>query len=335
MQDAKPRARTLFERATIWDNVWPVDLPGSVSVGNGWPQLERFRKAGVNVLGVTLAGDNQSISQAAELVGWARRHVRENSARYLLVESVDDVALARSQGKLALVFQFEGTRCFERNLDMVELFYRLGVKQTLLAFNNANCVGGGCAEEQDGGLTRFGRRFVAKMQKVGMLVDLSHVGHRTSLDALAMATAPMAFTHSNIYALHDSFRNVRDDQIKACAATGGVVGISGSSGYLGDPDCRTESLFRHLDYVVQLVGASHAAIGMDVVFDGVALSNWVRSRPHEWPMAADPNWPGFRYAMPEQLEPLAIMMLEHGYDETAVLNIFGDNYLRICREVWR
>lgn len=333
--EAVASAKALYERALVWDNVWPVDLKGGERFGNDWSMLERFAAAGTGVISVTLAGDSHNVSQAIELVGWARRHLLANPARYVLIETVEDALRARASGKLGVTLQFEGTRCFERNLDLIELYYKLGVRQTILAFNSANSVGGGCAEEHDGGLTNFGRRFVKELQAVGMLVDLSHVGYRTSLEALALASRPMVFTHSNARAIHASFRNIHDEQVKACAATGGLVGVSGSSEYLGDPACRTETIFRHLDHFVTLVGSDHVGIGLDVVFDGERLSQWIRQRPDEWPIAADPNWPGFRYAMPEQLELLTAMMLDHGYPQEAVLKILGGNYVRVCRAAWQ
>jgi membrane dipeptidase len=328
------RANSLFRDALVWDNVWPVDLKYGPPFGNDWRMLERFVGAGVSVLGITLAGDNHNVSQAVELVGWARQYLLGHSDRYVLVETIDDALSAQTAGKLGVSLQFEGTRCFERNLDLVELYYKLGVRQTILAFNNGNSVGGGCAEEHDSGLTNLGRRFVKEFQTVGMLVDLSHVGHRTSLDALEISTKPMVFTHSNAYAVHPSFRNVRDDQIKACAAAGGLIGVSGSSEYLGDAACRTETVFRHVDYLVQLVGPDHVGIGFDVVFDSAALNKWVRSRPHEWPMTADSTWPGFNYVMPEQLEALSTIMVDHGYGEDTVLKILGKNYVRVCTAAW-
>ncbi|MEM8987195.1 MAG: membrane dipeptidase [Pseudomonadota bacterium] len=331
----KDEAAALVREALVWDNVWPVDLPGVVKVGNDWSRLERFRAAGVNAIGLTLAGDNHDVKGAIELVGWARRYIAQNAEKYLLVETADDILAARQSGKIAIILQFEGMRCFDRNLDLADVFYKLGVRQTILAFNNTNSIGGGCAEDNDGGLTNLGRLFVDELQTQGIFIDLSHVGKRTSLEALERTTKPMAFTHSNVNAIHRSFRNLDDDQIKAAAASGGLVGVSGSSEYLGDPDCTTESLFRHLDYVVELVGAQHAGIGFDVVFDSTALNDWARARPEEWPMAAAADWPGFSYAMPEQLTELTAMMLGAGYGEEATRAILGENYLRILRNVWR
>lgn len=328
------RARTLLASSVVWDNVWPIDLPGNESVGNTWERLDRFAAAGVGAVGLTLAGDNHNASEALRLVGWARSELRARASGLKLVDRIGDVAAAKQEGKVAVVLQFEGTRCFERDLNLIDAFYALGVRQTLLAFNNANCTGAGCADDIDGGLTGYGKRFIAEAERVGMLIDLSHVGRRTSLDALAVATRPMVFSHSNAQAVHENFRNIDDEQVRACARTGGLVGISGSSEYLGDIQCRSETLFRHLDHYVQLVGYEHVGLGFDVVFDPEPLSRWVRTRPDEWPMARDPQWPGFRYAGPEHVVELVAMMLSHGYPESGIRGILGGNHLRVCGTVW-
>lgn len=330
-----PRAQALFETSLVWDNVWPVDLPGHSSVGNEWDKLERFARAGINALGLTLAGDNHNSAEALRLMGWAHAELRARSATVSVIRTVDDIVAAKRDGKLGVVLQFEGTRCFERDLNLIEMFYELGVRQTILAFNSANSVGGGCADPADGGLTSYGRRFVREAERVGMLIDLSHVGRRTSLDALKIAQQPMVFSHSNSNAVHGCFRNIDDEQARACAQTGGLLGVSGSSEYLGDQQCRTETLFRHLDHYVQLVGAEHVCIGFDVVFDAEPLSRWARGRPDEWPMTQDPAWPGFNYAVPEQLFELVTLMLSHGYPEASIRAILGQNYLRVCGQVWK
>ncbi len=225
---------------------------------------------------------------------------------------------------------FEGTRCFERDLCTIGAFRELGVLYTLLAFNQSNSVGGGCAEGRDGGLTRFGGAFVREMQRVGMMVDLSHTGYLTSLDALAMATRPMIFSHSNAHALAPHYRNIKDDQIKECARTQGVIGISGASDYLGTPKSSAEAVFRHIDYIAQLVGINHVGLGLDAVFDRDAVNAYVRARPLEWPQATQPDWAGFHYLMPENLPDLIECMLVARYAEADVRRVLGENFLRVC-----
>jgi membrane dipeptidase len=136
-------------------------------------------------------------------------------------------------------------------------------------------------------------------------------------------------------AVQPHFRNLKDDQLRACARTGGVIGMSGSSEYIGDPASSNEAILRHVEYIADLVGPRHVGLGLDLVFDAAALNAWIRGRPEEWPQARDPAWPGFRYAAPEQAASLTELLLRHGYAETDVRGILGENWLRVCREVWR
>lgn len=329
--DMTTRARQLVADSIVWDMVWPLEP----WCGNGYDKLQRFKDCGYNLISLTIAGDDQNTADAFKRLSAARRAILANPQQYRLVETVDDVTAARAANLLGVALHFEGTQCFERNLDAVESFYKLGVRHTLLAFNVANAAGGGCADDQDIGLTAYGRRLVREMERVGMLLDLSHTGYRTTMDALEMAENPVVFTHSNANALADSFRNLRDEQIVACAATGGLVGISGSSSYLGDPACRSETVVRHIDYIAQKVGAQHVGIGFDAVFDAAMVSDFARKRPDEWPVARDPNWSGFAYVMPEQLPEVVELLLRKGYADEDVRAILGENYMRICRKVWK
>jgi membrane dipeptidase len=330
MTSRRDEAATLVRDRLVWDNVWPLEP----DVGNDLNRLPEFRAAGFDVLSLTIAGDNHSSGEAFARVAAARRRI-EATPGARLVDSIAGIEQARGEGALAVLLHFEGTRCFERNLDLVDAFYRLGVRHTLLAFNQSNSAGGGCAEAEDGGLTRFGRRLVAEMERTGMLLDLSHTGRRTSLEALEQATKPAIFSHSNADAVWPHFRNLTNEQIRACAATGGLIGLSGSSIYLGDAAVRGETMFRHLDHVVQLVGADHACLGLDIVFETEALNRYMRARPEEWPDAARPDWPGAHYARPGQIVELAALMLDAGYGVSAVRGILGENLVRVCGSVWR
>ncbi len=323
-------AQSLYASAIVWDNVFPLEP----WVGNDLDALGKLKAAGFTAVSLTIAGDNHSIGEAVQRVAAARRQIAARpDFRPLL--SVEDVRAAKREGRLAVGLHFEGTRCLERNLDMIAVYRALGVMHNLLAFNQGNSVGGGCGEAGDGGLTRFGRRVVAEMQRVGMLVDLSHTGAKTSLDAFAMATKPMVISHSNCRAVHEHWRNVTDEQIRACAATGGLVGLSGSSEYLGDPAASTEGMLRHVQHVADLVGPAHLGLGFDFVFDSDALNTWIRGRPEEWPGTDSPDWPGFRYARPAQAEELAEALLARGWRDAEVLGLLGGNHLRVCDAAWQ
>lgn len=324
-------AAALHREALVWDMVFPLEP----WCGNDYDKLDRFVAAGFNLVSLTLAGDNHTISEGIQRVAASRAWVLARPDRYVLVETVDDVEAARRAGKLAIAFHLEGTRCFERNLDIIDAYYALGVRHTLLCFNQTNSVGGGCAERHDPGLSNFGAAVVRRLEQVGMLLDLSHTGYRTTLDAMALATRPCVFSHSMVDAVQPHFRNLKDDQIRECARTGGVIGMSGSGEYMGDLACSNEALLRHINYIAELVGPQHVGLGLDFVFDAATLSEWARGRPEEWPQTRDPAWPGFRYASPEQIPALTGLLLKQGYSEAEVRGILGGNWARVCREVWR
>lgn len=325
------QAAVLHQDAVIWDMVYPIEP----WCGNDYTKLARFQKAGFDLVSLCLAGDNHNISEAVQRIAAARVEIGNNPDKYVLVEKVDDLFAARQQGKLAVAFHLEGTRCFERNLDIIESFYKLGIRHTLLAFNQTNSAGGGCAEKNDGGLSNFGELLIKKLESTGMLLDLSHTGYKTSMDAIAIATKPCMFTHSMVAAVTPHFRNLKDEQITACAASGGIIGMSGSGEYMGDLSCSNESIVRHIDYIAELVGPEHIGLGLDLVFDADALNAWIRTRPDEWPEQAHLDWPGFRYACPEQLPALTELLLKRGYLEKDIRGILGQNWIRVCSEVWQ
>jgi membrane dipeptidase len=325
------RAETLLKESVVWDNVWPLEP----DCGNTFDSLKAHLDAGFNVVSITIAGDRHNVSDAMQRTAAARRAIRASPELFRLVESVADVATAKAENRLGVILHFEGTRCFERNLDMIEAFYRLGVRHTLLAFNVANSVGGGCTDPVDAGLTKFGRRVVQEMQDVGMILDLSHTGKRTSMDAMEMMKRPCIFSHSNAFRVTPHGRNIDDDQIRACASTGGLIGISGSSEYLGEQTCSVEALFRHVDYIASLVGPEHVGLGLDIVNDAAAVTSYCKSRPDEWPFAAAPDWEGFRYVPVTRVLELVEVMLQRGYDTKAVEGVLGANWVRVCTAVWR
>ena len=136
---------------------------------------------------------------------------------------------ARKAAKLAVGFHFQGTAPFEEELGWVDLFYQLGVRHALMAYNEQNLVGSGCHVAEDTGLSDFGRELVAEMNRVGMLVDCAHTGYRTTMETLEASASPVIISHTNVRALCDHPRCVWDDQIEACTAPGGVLGMTGLS----------------------------------------------------------------------------------------------------------
>jgi membrane dipeptidase len=213
------------------------------------------------------------------------------------------------------------------------MYYDLGVRWMLLAYNVPNRVGGGC-QGDDGGLTDFGRAVVAEMERVGMQVCLSHTGHRTARDVLAIATKPVIFSHSNCAALHAHPRNIPDDLIRQCAAQGGVVGINGVGIFLGRNDIASETYARHVDHVVQLVGPTHVAVALDYVFDLNELEEQVQKMRATFPPGLGYEL-GARFVAPEQLEQIVGVLQGWGYRDEDLAALLGGNLLRLARTVWK
>ena len=177
------------------------------------------------------------------------------------------------------------------------------------------------------------RRPVKELNRVGMLIDCSHTGYRTTMDAIEFSAAPVLLSHSNSRVLCDHERNVWDDQIRACAQTGGVIGMNGMGIYIADNDASNEALFRHIDYICEMVGWQHVGLGLDFVYYAEAFYDFLRAKPDMYPPADYPIPQEF--FAPEQLPGLVGLMLNRGYTPEQVKGILGENYLRAARQVWK
>ena len=215
----------------------------------------------------------------------------------------------------------------------VEIYDRLGVRWMLIAYNKNNTLGGGCQDE-DSGLTEYGRQIIDEMAKVGMVLCCSHTGYRTAREAMEYSTRPVIFSHSNPRALHDHPRNIPDDLMRRCAATGGVVNINGFGIFLGDNDNSTETLLRHIDYVAELIGTAHVGLGLDFVFDRQELDDDIRSRPDIFPPEKGYRT-GVAMVEPERIPAIAEGLLNRGYTDEQVRAILFHNNFRVARQVWK
>lgn len=328
------RADRLHASAVVWDQTFPA-TPTCGSWSAHVQALDRMRMSGYTVASITVASDPDDTLSAIRRISQWRRFICERENDFILLESAQDAISAKTQGKLAIGFHFQGTTPFDRDVGLVEVFYRLGVRHALMAYNQKNHVGDGCHERTDAGLSRFGLELVAEMQRVGMLVDCTHTGRRTSLDVFEAATAPVIYSHSNAAALKSHQRNIDDEMARACAATGGVVGVNGIGIFLGDNDDSTEALFRHVDHWVQLIGPDHVGIGLDSVSEPAVLAQAVHSQASKYPAGQNYEIAEIRVATPEQIPQLTERLVEAGYPDEAVVAVLGGNWLRLARDVWR
>lgn len=324
-------AAALHRAALVWD----MTLPWEPGLPDWDATLPRYRAAGVDFVSLTVNDHAGTLAGTMLHLADVRAQIRRRADHLVLAETVDDILAARRDGKLALGFHFQETDPLEGSLELVQVYYDLGVRHMVLAYNRRNRVGDGCAERTDAGLSRFGVRLIAEMNRVGMLVDGSHTGYRTTMEAMDVGQAPFIFSHANAYGVVPHYRNVRDDQILACARTGGVIGVNGLAPYLDDPEASTASIFRHVDYLASLVGPQHVGIGLDYEKDVDRFRSWTRANPELWPQNEGQPRVEWKFAQPEQLPELTELMIGHGYPEADIRGILGMNFLRVARQVWK
>ncbi len=234
---------------------------------------------------------------------------------------------------MALTFDIEGMGSLNGDLSMVEMYYRLGVRQMLIAYNLNNDAGGGC-HDQDKGLTDFGRAVVREMNRVGMVVDCAHSGIKSGLEAMKLSTKPCIFSHANARALQDHERNITDEQIKAVAATGGVVGVNGLSLFLGDGAPTVASLVAHIDHMVKLVGTDHVGIGLDYdpTTSGPVLDEATSAK--YWPARQYPASIKDEFLPPSIFPQVGEQLRSLRYTESSIRAIMSGNFMRVASQVW-
>ena len=315
----------------VWDN--HACMPLRPDDDSFLPQLARHKAAGVNLVALNVGIDLCPWEQTFAVLASFRRWIAHHAEDYVLAQSVADIEAAKRDRKLAVVFDIEGGRAVEAHPGLVEIYYRLGVRWMLIAYNHSNRLGGGC-QAHDGGLTDYGRQVIDEMERVGMVLCCSHTGYRTAREAMDYAKNPVIFSHSNPRAMWDHERNIPDDLMKACAANGGVVNLNGIGIFLGNNDNSTETLLRHIDYAAQLIGAEHVGLGLDYVFDHSEMDDYIAARPDIFPPEK-----GYNDAMamiePERIPLIAEGLLSRGYRDAQVSGIMGENNMRVARQVWR
>jgi membrane dipeptidase len=320
--------------------------------------LQHMRDGGVTAANHTITlGDGHDFREAVDRIVALDDHLAANADLARRVTSVAEIRAAKRDGVVGLVYGFQNATPFEGDERLVRVFASLGLRIVQLAYMTANLLADGCLEPRNAGLTEFGRAVTRELNRARILVDLSHVGDRSTLEAIDASEAPVAFTHANARSLSPSPRNKTDEAIRALAARGGVIGFSSLPSFVSeDPrDANLERYLDHIDHTVQLVGLAHVGLGLDFVEGHVPGS--LQPRAPRWGGANLPaGSAGLASMLPERLRGDAATLLylpyaegirasgdlpnvtegllRRGYSDAAVEAILGGNWMRLFERVW-
>lgn len=326
-----PETRDIYAESLVWDDHCGF-TPGPDAALE--PLLRPWRDAGVDYLSINVYYDPQPWTRAEDVIGQLRTRLPSEATYCRIVSSVDDIDRARAEGMLAVTFDIEGMNALDGRVEMVQRYYDLGVRHMLFAYNRNNPAGSGCHDE-DTGLTQFGRQVIDEMNRVGMVVDCSHTGFETTMAAMERSSQPVVFSHSNPRALADHGRNITDPQIRACAGTGGVIGVNGVNLFLGEDESTPAAVARHVAYVAELTGPEHVGISLDYASEDEAVTETlVAGDSYYWPEDCGYDRPT-RCLDVRHLPGVADELRKVGFDDGEIAAVLGGNFRRVAEQVWR
>ncbi len=320
----------IHESSLVWDNHTCMPIRADDSFIH---ELARHHKSGVNVAILNIGYGDTSLDTQIKVVAYMRHWLGQRPKQYKLIGTTEDINEAKKTNRLAVAFNIEGANSIGDQLSLVKLFYDLGVRWMLLAYNKNNIFAGGCHDE-DQGLTKKGYALIDEMKKVGMVVCCSHMGHKSAMDVLDYSSNPVIFSHSNMAGLVNHPRNINDMLVRACARSNGVIGVNGVGIFLGDPQVNIELMVDHIDHIVQLVGPEHAGIALDYVFDKQELDDALSNSKNIFPPGYDYE-NGTTIIEPEQFPKITEALLKRNYSDIHIRWILGENFLRVAKTVWR
>jgi membrane dipeptidase len=315
--------------ALLWDQHLCLPLQADTDIA----PLTRYLRAGGAFVSVNAGYSPHRFKDTLALLRHYRSAV-EAHPDLELASNVDDVAVITGAGRIAVVFDLEDSRPIDDDLNNLAVLADLGVRTLLPTYNRANRAGSGCLDTIDNGLTSWGRSIVNEMNRVGIVPDGSHCSARTGLDMCEISSGPVIYSHSCMRAIWDHPRNITDDQARACAATGGVIGITGVGIFLGPNTPTLEAMTRHLEYTVDLVGIDHVGISSDFSFDAADFIDEINRNPDTFDDSYT-RWGPIQWMAPETLLTLGGHLDGRGWSDDDIRAILGGNFLRVAQQAWR
>lgn len=336
------RATDLVASSVVIDMLGPLKIsmgPDFYAKPLSDKDAAEFRASGITGFhhAVGLGGPNAHEDALAFLAIWGN-FVARNSHVFTAVDKAADIVRAKRDKRCAVIMGLQNADHFQTTQD-VKFFYEIGLRCAQLTYNSQNRIGSGSTDRVDGGVSDFGVSIIKAMNDVGMLVDVSHSGDRTTLDAIALSPKPIAITHSNCRALIDHPRVKTDEAIRALAAKGGVMGITGVRNFVSRTEpTGIDKLVDHIDHVVKLVGIEHVGIGSDADLNGYddmpAEENRKLRAAYKESYAFRDKIDVDGFDHPLKMFDLAEELIRRRYSDANIRAVLGGNFQRLLTATW-
>ena len=298
--------------------------------------FEQLREGGVTTVHVTIAYHEQTRETLQRITEWNRRF-EDHRDLIMPVRCADDIRCAKQAGKVGIMFGAQNCSPIEDDIGMVEVMRDLNLMIMQLTYNNQSLLACGCYEAEDSGVTRFGRQVIREMNRVGMVVDMSHSGERSTLDAIELSQRPIVISHANPASFHAARRNKSDVVLKALGESGGLLGFSLYPFHLRNgSDCTLEDFCDMVAYTADLMGIEHIGIGTDLcqeqplsVLEWMRNGRWSKEMDYGEGSSSNADWPQplswFRDS--RDFPNLTSGLQRRGFSDADVARIMGQNWL--------
>lgn len=330
-------------------SVTPFNVPDMYARPLTPEMIENARRSGITAVNATCSaggpGEMAFIETTRNIAYWEREFLAHPDV-LMQVRTLADLTEAKRSRRVGVILGFQDTTMFGDDLTRVDLFHDLGVRIVQLTYNVRNRVGDGCLVPENRGLTAFGRDVVRRLNERGMLVDVSHVGRQSTMDAIQHSSRPVAATHSGCAALNDVPRNKPDAILRALARKGGVIGIYLMPFLRAQGQPTADDFVRHVAHAVNVCGEDHVGVGSDLSITPLDLTPEFRAKHADFVKArreAGISAPGedenvFNYVpnfnTPRRMEQIADALARSGHSSGRIEKIIGGNWVRLLREVW-
>lgn len=304
--------------------------------------FEQMQQGGVDAVHATVVY-HETIRETLTRFGEWNRLFELHSDLILPVKNAVDILRAQSEGKVGIIFGAQNCSPIEDDIAMVEIMRSLGLLIMQLTYNNQSLLATGCYEQDDSGISRFGRQVIKEMNRVGMVIDMSHSAERSTLEAVEYSEEPVVISHANPSFFHPAKRNKSNKVLSAIAESGGLLGFSAYPFHLKNgSDCSLESYCEMIAKTVDLMGIRHVGIGTDLcqnqptnILDWMRNGRWTKDMDYGEGSAGNAGWPKslswFKDSrdFPNLIEGLH----KQGFSEHEVSLIMGRNWFDLLDKV--